>query len=60
MNNTTTNIVVVLILVLLVGFGVWYFTAGGRAPAEDQGPGIELNIRGTGGDDSPGQGPGGN
>lgn len=42
MNNTSTNIIVVVILVLLVGFGVWYFTAR-EAPVEQK-EGIELNI----------------
>jgi hypothetical protein len=46
--NTTTNIIVVVILVLLVGFGVWYFTSGRQAPAEE-GPAIELNVGGGSG-----------
>lgn len=47
--NTTTNVVVILILVLLVGFGVWYFTAGeGRAP-EPEGPALEVNLGGSAG-----------
>lgn len=42
--NSTTNIIVVIILVLLVGFGVWYFTAGQEAP--NDGGTLEVNLGG--------------
>lgn len=44
MNNSNNfgNILLVIILVLLVGFGVWYFTER-KEPAPKEG-GIELNI----------------
>ncbi len=47
MNNSSfTNVILVIILVLLVGFGVWYVT-GRTAPAGDrEGSSIDLNIRG--------------
>jgi hypothetical protein len=44
MNNTFTNVLLVIVLLLLVGFGVWYFTAR-EAPPED-GASIELNLGG--------------
>jgi len=43
--NSSTNIIVVVILVLLVGFGVWYFTAGNQAPKEE-GSSFEVNLGG--------------
>jgi len=55
MNTSSfTNIVVVTILVLLVGFGVWYFTSQKTPTQSEQGSGFELNINGSGGE-NPGQ-----
>ncbi|MBP9816466.1 MAG: hypothetical protein KBD05_00310 [Candidatus Pacebacteria bacterium] len=47
----TTNTILIIILVLLVGFGVWYFTSNQSAPAptEDNNA-IEVNL---GGGDAP-------
>ncbi len=47
----TTNTILIIILVLLVGFGVWYFTSNQnvQAPTEDNNA-IEVNL---GGSDSP-------
>jgi len=47
----TTNTILIIILVLLVGFGVWYFTSNQTAPAptEDNNA-IEVNL---GGNDTP-------
>ncbi len=44
--NSTTNIAVVVILVLLVGFGVWYFTAGQDMGEENPGASLEVNLGG--------------
>ena len=60
-NNNFGNTFLVIILVLIVGFGVWYFTSRTGAPAEPQGPGIQVDITGPSGDDgTPDQGPGDN
>ncbi len=62
-NNTFTNVILVVVLVLIVGFGVWFFTSGSTpmpAPTGEQG-GINVNIEGTmpGNDDgTPDQGSG--
>ena len=48
MNNTFTNVLLVVVLVLLIGFGVWYFTSREAVPPPSEGPGIELNIQGQG------------
>lgn len=48
MNNSFTNVIIVIILVLLVGFGVWYFTSNG-APQQEAGPSIELDLQGGSG-----------
>lgn len=44
----TTNTILIILLVILVGFGVWYFTAGRstiapQAPVEE-GPDIEVDL----------------
>lgn len=46
MNNNSSfgNVILVIILVLIVGFGVWYFTAR-QAPAPAEG-GIHVDIGG--------------
>ena len=44
MNNNFGNILLVVILVLIVGFGVWYVTM--REAAPEPGNGIQLNIEG--------------
>lgn len=46
--NTATNIVAVVILVLLVGFGVWYFTARESVPEDSSEASLEVNLGGTG------------
>ena len=45
----TTNTILIIILVLLVGFGVWYFTSNQTTPAptEDNNA-IEVNLGGSG------------
>lgn len=61
MENNNTNsgvntILIVVLLVLVVGFGVWYFTGGfggNTAPAEDEAQ-FNLNVDvPTGGNDEP-------
>lgn len=38
---------IVVVLVLIVGFGVWYFMGGtNEAPAEEPAAGIEVNLEG--------------
>ncbi len=51
--NSTTNVVLVLILVAVVGFGVWYFAY--RTPAEDN-SGAGINIELDGGSEEGGNG----
>jgi hypothetical protein len=52
MNNTFTNIVLVVILVLIVGFGVWY-VSGREVPQAEDTSGIQLNIGGDAGPSEP-------
>jgi hypothetical protein len=49
-NNSGVNtILIVVILVLIVGFGVWYFKGNMMgAPAEEPDAGLEVNIGGEG------------
>ncbi len=42
----TTNTLLIIIVVLLVGFGVWYFTNAEPAPVEER-SGIEINLEGS-------------
>ena len=48
--NSTTNVILVLILVVVVAFGVWFFAY--RTPDTDasQNPGVNIEL--TGGSDS--------
>lgn len=53
--NTATTIIMVLVLVILVGFVVWFMTSRtgvAPAPASD-GPSLELNVGSTGGGGDP-------
>lgn len=44
-NNSGVNtILIVVVLVLIVGFGVWYFMNGMDTPAEEPEAGLEINI----------------
>ncbi len=43
MNNNFGNVLLVIILVLLVGFGVWYATGRQQAPA-DQGHDAVIQV----------------
>ncbi len=48
-NNSTTNAILVILVVVLVGFGVWYMTMRyNRAPApqETQDSGLQINVGG--------------
>ena len=47
MNNTFTNIIVVVILVLIVAFGAWYFTAREAPVPEEPDAALELNFGGN-------------
>lgn len=59
MNSSFTNTLLVVILVLLVGFGVWYLTGNGAQKADtSSGPGIQLNVTGGADDGTSDQGPG--
>jgi len=40
----TTNTLLIIIVVLLVGFGVWYFTSQQQVPQEE--PVFEVNLGG--------------
>ena len=46
--NATTNTILVILLVIIVGFVVWYMTAS-RAPEtqEEDGASLELNFGGS-------------
>lgn len=45
---TFTNMLLVIVLLLLVGFGVWYLAEGSRAPVPAENPGgLNVNIEGT-------------
>jgi hypothetical protein len=43
-SNNTNTILLVVILVLIVGFGVWYFTK--KPVAQKEAPGIHLDLTG--------------
>ncbi len=68
MNSNTTNTILIILLVVIVGFGVWYFSMGRAAPAANDGPGLRVDIDGGNGgsggggspddDGTPDQGPG--
>lgn len=42
----TTNTLLIIIVVLLVGFGVWYFTQNQAVPQEESNA-LEVNIGGN-------------
>ena len=50
-NNTNTfgNVILVIVLVLIVGFGVWYFTGRSAPTPVNEGPGIQVDIQGGNG-----------
>lgn len=50
MNSTITNTLLILLLLLLVGFGVWYISSERDVSQEDNAS-LELNIGGTSGED---------
>ncbi len=56
--NATTNAILVILLVVIVVFGVWYAMSSRRAvaPADDRGPGLQIDITGGSGDDRGGSG----
>lgn len=58
MNNNFTNILLVVVLVLLVGFGVWYFTARNTPAPQPADSGIQIDIGGGNDDGTADQGPG--
>jgi len=45
--NSTTNAILVIILVLIVGFGVWYVMDRRNAEEAADEPAIELNLGGS-------------
>lgn len=48
-NNSGVNtILIVVVLVLIVGFGVWYFMGGMDTPAEEPDAALEINLGGEG------------
>lgn len=48
-NNSSINtLLIVVILVLIVGFGVWYFMGGKDTPVEEPDAGLEINLGGEG------------
>lgn len=54
-DNATTNIILILLLVVAVGFIVWFMTmrgGGTPAPANDGGT-LELNVGTNGGGEAP-------
>lgn len=51
MNNTFTNTLLVIVLVLIVGFGVWYVTMRSQPEPSQGGAGIEVRLNG---EDNPG------
>ncbi len=57
-NSGVNTILIVIVLLLLVGFGVWYFTGGfsawRAAPAEDNAE-FNLNVQLPAGDEGEGQ-----
>ncbi len=60
-NNSLTNMLIVLLLLALVGFGVWYFVKKPYVSrpvddTNDNGGSLEINI--GGGSDTPSQGGG--
>ena len=51
-NNSGVNtILLVVILVAIVGFGIWYFQGGMNESAEEE-AGLNVNVEMPGGDDS--------
>jgi hypothetical protein len=54
-NNSTTNAILVILLVLVVGFIVWFVMGRDAAPVDDGGANIQVDLNG-GGDNNGGTG----
>lgn len=48
--GSTTNTLLILVLVIIVGFVVWYATAHQVKNEDTSGPSVELNLGGNGTD----------
>ncbi|GEM_PF-1544236 len=54
--SATTNAILVILVVVIVGFGVWYVMAQkGTAPTPENGTGgsLEINLGGSSSEESP-------